>query len=105
MIDDDVLFLTNVVEKRCARCGEMRTIGQFYRKRDSKDGFQSYCADCQSEYKMIRTVESHMKSANLGNIKLNEVLAATAGWPQKDKTDLSNYLISIATKLKRNKTK
>jgi len=42
----------NMTTKKCARCKVYKTLSLFNKKR--KDGFQSYCKDCQSEYQEIK---------------------------------------------------
>jgi hypothetical protein len=36
--------------KKCARCGELKDITEFYKDRRSGDGLQGYCKQCKSEY-------------------------------------------------------
>ena len=38
-------------EKRCACCGRFLEHSQFNASRNSKDGLQSYCKECQKKYK------------------------------------------------------
>lgn len=32
--------------KKCSKCNEVKTLSQFYKRRDSKDGYQGRCKDC-----------------------------------------------------------
>ena len=33
-------------EKKCARCGKLKGLEEFHRRRTSPDGFQAYCKGC-----------------------------------------------------------
>jgi hypothetical protein len=35
-----------VEEKRCSKCGEVKSTSLFHRRRSSTDGFQRYCKSC-----------------------------------------------------------
>lgn len=32
--------------KKCSKCGEIKGLGYFYKRKDSKIGFQSHCKVC-----------------------------------------------------------
>ena len=36
--------------KECAKCGDVKDIGNFNRSNHSEDGYQSYCRRCNSSY-------------------------------------------------------
>jgi hypothetical protein len=36
--------------KKCSKCGEIKSISKFCKKRASKDGLNLYCGDCRKEY-------------------------------------------------------
>lgn len=39
---------SSVTEKRCAKCGETKPIGEFRKSKASRDGHMSYCRVCHS---------------------------------------------------------
>ena len=40
--------------KKCARCPHEKPLSAFNNRRDSKDGKQSYCRDCQEDDRLLR---------------------------------------------------
>ncbi len=38
----------NLKEKKCGRCKHVKAVDQFYRKLTSKNGYSSYCKDCNT---------------------------------------------------------
>ena len=36
--------------KRCSKCGEVKPISEFYKRKSSKDGLSSYCKECAKAY-------------------------------------------------------
>lgn len=94
MIDEDnILVLTNDDSKVCGHCRRKLPVTHFWRCADSPDTLQSWCIDCQKEYKSLRalsikadrefikssTVPELMKSVRTGMEKreLRELLSFT----------------------------
>ena len=50
-MSDNRLFDASEAEKRCVFCGRMLPASWFNLSRKARDGLQSYCRDCQMEYK------------------------------------------------------
>lgn len=42
-----------ITEKRCAVCGQTKSVYHFYRNAYSNDGFASYCKECKREYDKV----------------------------------------------------
>ena len=54
-ISDNPFFidpLPAAILKKCARCPHEKPLSEFNNRRDSRDGKQSYCRDCQSSYQL-----------------------------------------------------
>lgn len=39
-----------IAEKTCTKCGEIKPLSEFHRRRQSADGRQSQCAECVRSY-------------------------------------------------------
>ena len=39
------------MEKKCSKCGEVKSFSEFYKRKTSKDGLYSRCKMCKLEYK------------------------------------------------------
>jgi recombinational DNA repair protein (RecF pathway) len=72
-MEENILILTNDLDKKCAHCGRVLPILKFYRKREAKDTYQSWCIECQREYKAKRYVETKSKRIMAGSLMLSEI--------------------------------
>jgi len=65
-----------VETKRCIQCGEVKPLSEFYRRKDSKDGFNNRCKKCLDEYQKLHKqglIPKRTKpkaSANYGGISI-----------------------------------
>ena len=50
-----------ITEKACVHCGQVKPVGEFYRKTATPDGYQPWCKSCVAEYK-IEYNKTHKKS-------------------------------------------
>ncbi len=41
------------LSKKCTRCGETKFWGEFYRQKEGKYGRQTWCKECDKEYKRL----------------------------------------------------
>jgi len=39
-----------IITKRCSHCKKIKSVLEFYKHKNIKDGFQKQCKDCQSRY-------------------------------------------------------
>lgn len=46
--------------KICARCKKELPVSEFHRSKNSKDGYQGYCHECDREYRRMRRAETHV---------------------------------------------
>lgn len=47
--------------KKCPKCGEVKSVSEFYKNRSMSDGFATYCKACESIYqKQRKTSNSHV---------------------------------------------
>jgi hypothetical protein len=49
--------------KRCSKCGEEKLLGDFYKKKRSKDNYQPYCKNCHSDMCRVWRVANPTKKA------------------------------------------
>ena len=54
--------------KKCNRCGETKSLNQYYRMSGSKDGYANRCKYCENEYQ-----RSYRKTTRRNNKKLPEL--------------------------------
>lgn len=40
--------------KKCTKCKALKTIDQYYTRKDNKDGYQTKCKDCWNEYHRVK---------------------------------------------------
>jgi hypothetical protein len=50
----DNAFIIDPPLKKCVKCPHEKPLSEFNNRRDSKDGKQSYCRDCQDDYRLQR---------------------------------------------------
>lgn len=72
-MEENILILTNDLDKKCAHCGRVLPILRFYRKREAKDTYQSWCIECQREYKAKRYIETKAKRMKVGMVNVVEL--------------------------------
>lgn len=66
-----------ITTKRCAKCGEVKPVSEFYKSKESKDGLQSYCKECH-------------RAANSKRKESLRIISATPAQPNPD-NPLSAY--------------
>lgn len=67
-VDWDGMDTEKITEKKCAKCGKVKPISEFYRRSASKDGYQPYCKTCLAEN----------RRKNMGNVRERERLKRAA---------------------------
>lgn len=72
--------------KQCSACGEIRTVGEFYRTSTSKDGYQSRCKLCEAqaagrEYRPKENLPEGQKRCTA----CEQILPATSEWFRIDR--------------------
>jgi NAD-dependent SIR2 family protein deacetylase len=60
----------NVATKKCTTCGRELPVSEFYKNAKSKDGLQSKCKSCMSEYN-----RAYNRTEHLNKVYLNPDLA------------------------------
>lgn len=50
-----------ISEKRCPRCGEIKTVEQFYKNKGRQGGIGSWCASCDNEFNPLRRNQDKSK--------------------------------------------
>jgi len=45
-----VMFMIDLVKKKCMKCGIEKNINEFYRNKSTKDGLCSYCKNCTKKH-------------------------------------------------------
>lgn len=71
--DPEILVLTNDEDKKCARCGRILPATHFYRKESAPDKRQSWCIECQKEYRRLMAALHPKKEPPL-NVELERLL-------------------------------
>ena len=57
--------------KKCSMCGRILPHSWFNAAKDSQDGKQSYCKDCQTAYRKMHPFKEHKYNRNgSGQLKL-----------------------------------
>lgn len=46
------------MEKKCAKCKQVKTLSDFHKSKQGKDGFKTECKDCRSLYSKVKRVEN-----------------------------------------------
>ena len=59
LLEDSGFLDAREDEKRCARCSRMLPASWFNLSRMARDGLQSYCRECQAEYKRIHPTREY----------------------------------------------
>lgn len=72
--------------KTCSSCGEEKALEAFYRRRDSPDGHQAICIDCESKRKRKRDDATLRVSPEVRD-HVNE-FAEAEGITQREAADL-----------------
>jgi hypothetical protein len=49
-----------ITEKRCTKCGETKSIQDFYADKNSRDGYKSWCKNCGKEYNRAYSCEGYV---------------------------------------------
>lgn len=57
--------------KKCARCGEVKSVEEFYRY---LDGYQAYCKVCQREYNLERQAEIELLEQKQQEVAQKEIV-------------------------------
>lgn len=58
--------MNNIIEKNCPRCKEIKEINKFWKDRNNKSGYMSYCIECAKKHvnKWIVNNTTHIKEKN-----------------------------------------
>jgi len=51
MSEEMIMVEMVILEKQCAKCGEIKAVGEFYRHKRNKDGLQIWCKCCNIAYR------------------------------------------------------
>lgn len=54
---------TELVSKKCSRCGDWKAAGDYHKDRHSRDGRRSDCKECRSKGRLKRDEKSIKKSS------------------------------------------
>lgn len=97
--------------KACTKCGETKSLLDFYLKKESKDGRHSHCKVCRNSYRKTRPRASTYKERNLEYYYRNKdkwkvikakrraaKLNATPMWADKQAIDFVYYCCSLLNK-------
>ena len=47
--ETEMMDNVEVKTKRCSKCGQIKPISEFYKKKSSKDGLYSICKECRNK--------------------------------------------------------
>jgi len=75
------------MEKKCTKCGEVKSLDEFSNDKSKKDGKQSRCKDCVKLYAKIN--KEHIKKRQQEYRKIN--LEKMIKWREKNKENIINY--------------
>jgi len=75
------------MEKKCSKCGEVKSLDEFSNDKSKKDGKQSRCKDCVKLYAKIN--KEHIKKRQQEYRKIN--LEKMIKWREKNKENIINY--------------
>ena len=74
------MLMTNITEKACRKCGDVKPVAEFYRQ---ARGYTSYCKDCMKELSRQRVLDGRDK---VSKIKYEEKRGHTRGTVTRTKT-------------------
>lgn len=81
--------------KICSKCGEVKPISEFYKRKSSKDGLRSECKACSiarvSEYNAIHNEEKKAYKSEYYQANKEKKAAYNAAYYQANKDKISEY--------------
>jgi hypothetical protein len=92
--------ITKQKEKKCLKCGETKPLDQFYHKKSSSDGRNSYCIQCMNLYvkgkRKNRGIKKNKKLKKNRTIKKsNDIIKDSSNWKR-------NLILEKIEKVKNN---
>ena len=66
--------------KKCSKCGEVKPINEFYKQKSHKDGYQSSCKNCRSQWAKLYYQKNSKEIINRGS-----------NWVDKNKEKVKIY--------------
>lgn len=69
---------SNLIKKECCKCGEIKSVDNFYKRKDSKDSIDNVCKECKKSYaktrynknkEIMREKAQHYRNSNKDKIR------------------------------------
>jgi len=90
---------TNMIKKKCTKCGETKYLEDFYKQKGCKDNLRPECKTCRKKYnliyykknlKKIKRIRRKWRNDNVINIKINRKIYYQEN-KEKDNTRSKKY--------------
>ena len=101
MMDEEILLLTNDIEKKCVKCGRILPTTAFYRKKDARDGLQSWCKECHSLYHKSRGTRTQKVLVELNDVRLGQLFQAAKNAGKSYRKSITAFLRNLIEQIEK----
>ena len=101
MMDEEILVLTNDIEKKCVKCGRILPTTAFYGKKDARDGLQSWCKECHSLYHKSRGTHTQKVLVELNDVRLGQLYQAAKNAGKSYRKSVITFLRNLIEQIEK----